>query len=56
MEDTDVKQRELPFIPDIMYYPEVLPVFLELYWICIIVLLNRNVVPCSLGRRKLMIN
>lgn len=43
MEDTDVKQCELPFIPDIMYYCEVLPVFLELYWICIIVLLNKNV-------------
>ena len=28
MEDTDVKQRELPFIPDVMYYHEVLPVFL----------------------------
>lgn len=43
MADAEEKQHELPFIPDIMYYPEVFSVFLELYWICVVVLINKNV-------------
>lgn len=43
MADAEEKQHELPLIPDIMYYPGVFSVVLELYWICKIVLINKNV-------------
>lgn len=45
MADPEQKQRELPFIPDIMYYPEVFSVVLELHWICIMLLLLIKMLP-----------
>lgn len=58
MEDTGGKQCELSFTPDIMYYPEIVPVFLELClwnyaWICIIVILDKNVTLIIFRKEKI---